>query len=239
MTTSNLRSISVSSAAWRSSVGAPANAQISTRTGISYPEMVLEKNNASDSSARFVFPFPPEAVSYSDLGASISQIDRPGRKPLVVRSNPQAMKVSLNFLVAVPKDGLFIDVESSLRLLIFMANAARPVSFRNFDSIAINSFSSTGGSQGALSVGKWSIIDLQFESIRRNSAQKITSASVTVNLVENSNPKLTVVDLPRIKYVEQRPTNNPPRPSAPTSGGGTRPKPPEKDYIEPSQVVPR
>jgi len=50
--------------------------------------------------------------------------------------------------------------------------------------------------------------------MRRNSDQRITSANVSITIVENDNPgKIRVVTLPPIEY-----TDNPPQINPPTSG---------------------
>ena len=202
---SSLRTVRVSPNRWRRSVGAAGDSTRSTTSSTpAYPIMEAVKIAPNSETLVFQFPFPPEQVSYSDVGPELVEIPRPGKKPLIMWARPKAKRVSFSFLVALPNDGMFIDVEDALQTLQEIARSARPVFFSNADN-----FLGAPGSYSGSSLTFWSIIDLSFDSQRRNAAQRITSARATITLVENANPQLEVVRLAPIEYTEVVPVNNP------------------------------
>lgn len=177
---------------------------------VAYPSMIASKTQDSQDELEFTFPFPPQTIGYRDLTPEMTQIARPGRSPIVAFSRQRARQVDIQFLVAVPNDGLQIDVEADLRTLQTMANTQRPVWFYNYDKFLTNSFSEAlGGTTNFF----WTITDMNFESVRRNSAQRIVQAQVSLSLVETNNPKIVVAQLPKITYGE----------TPPQRSNGTRP----------------
>lgn len=161
---------------------------------------------SSNIQLKFEFPFTPQQIQYTNLSPEISEIQRPGRKPLVVFSRYRARQIALRFLIAVPQDGLFSSVDQSIQDLQLLVSKASPVYFTNLDRQITN-----GLSAGSTQQIFWSIIDFSISSIRRNGQNQITAAEATLTLVENTNPKLKVADLPKISYTSETPQNNPPR----------------------------
>jgi hypothetical protein len=172
--------------------------------------MVSVKSSPSQSDFRFVFPFSPQSVSYRDLAPELSELRRPGNKPIVAFSSLKSTRVDLEFLLAVPFDGLHIDIERDIKLLQQMTASGRPVWFYNADSFLASNKSDSKTRNPQFF---WSIVDMSFQSVRRNVAQKITQATVVLSLIENVNPKIAVVSLPPISYTKNAPSNNP-RPAA-------------------------
>jgi len=204
---SNLRTIKVSARS-RSTLRSIVNREglITTdESGVVYPKMRARPTSTQSDVLEFTFPFPPTQVSYSEVAPEIAEIERPGQKPLITFSRFKARRVSLEFLVAVPYDGLRVNVEESIEVLRSIANSGRPVSFYNADSFL-------GGTtpQGITTNGiYWSITDMSFESVRRNADQRITQASVRMSIVENDNPgDIQVITLPDIVYTETPATQN-------------------------------
>lgn len=213
---SRIRQIQVTPAADRLSNSTPfarsldLNTISTQQTTPKYPVMIASKARAEQDDLEFEFPFPPQQVSYQDLAPEIAQIQRPGKTPIVAFARYRARQVTLQFLVAVPTDGLRIDVENDLATLQYIASSARPVWFYNFDRFLGNPI---GRTDTDASTFFWSIVDLSFESVRRNSAQKIVQAQVSMSLVENNNPEIVVSELPAIVY-STVPKQQNPRPPA-------------------------
>jgi len=202
---SSLRKIRIGPLQWRRSVGATSSRSSSTTTaGTDYTQMEAVQIRQSDPVLVFQFPFPPERVSYSEMAPEMVSIDRPGRKPLVLFSKPRAKRVTISFIVAVPNDGMFIDVEDSLEVLQEIAGSTRPLVFTNTDG-----FLGAPGSYSGGELAFWTVMDLQFDSIRRNAGQRIAQAQVTMSLIENVNPLLEIVQLEPIQYTEIAPFRNP------------------------------
>lgn len=210
---SSLRRIRVTPSRWRRSVGASASRRTSaTSTQPSYTTMEAIKLRADQDTLIFQFPFPPEQISYSEMSPEMTAINRLGRKPLVLWARPRAKRISISFMVAVPNDGMFIDVEDSLQTLQEIAESTRPVIFSNTDGFLGAPGSYTGGE-----LTFWTIMDLSFDSVRRNAGQRITSARVQMSIIENANPLIEVIQLPEIDYTEIAPVNNPLNEEAPAA----------------------
>ncbi len=210
MAFSNLRTVTISSRTpqtLREVVGGRVFVT-SSRSGITYPTMTT-KATAGKETLRFTFPFPPSEVGYSDLAPELSEIFRPGKKPLVYFTRFRSRKITLRFIVAVPFDGLQIDVEESLDLLKRIANSNIPIFFSNADKFLSSSFTESRSAITAY----WNISDLSFDSVRRTESQKISQASVSMTLIENDNPtNIQVRSLPRIEYTATPPVTNPSQP---------------------------
>lgn len=207
--TSNVRRIAITPERARISGGIPTSPTGSNKSiYASKPDQVVmtaARTSAKDGQLRFIFPFSPQAVSYGEMAPEVAELKRPGKKPLVAFSRFKARRVDLEFLLAVPFDGLHIDIEESIKLLELIASTGRPVWFYNADSfLALNNYQSGRYNPRFF----WSIVELSFQSVRRNRAQKITQARVSMSLVENTNPKVTVIELPKIKYTENVPRSN-------------------------------
>jgi len=156
-----------------------------------------------DQPLSFVFPFPPQQIQYSNMSPELSEIARPGKMPLIAFNRFRARQISFKFLLAVPLDGIAISIDSSIEFLQFMAATTKTVYFTNMDRQISNPL-----------VGEdvirifWSIIDLNFSSIRRNQQNEITAAEANLTLVENVNPRLKASELPRITYTSAPPVQN-------------------------------
>lgn len=208
---SNIRSIAITPRSARVSMGVPVSQNRSSGSLYSArpDQMVMTsvRSASNEQILRFVFPFSPQTISYRDMSPEISELQRPGKKPIVAFNRLRARRVDIEFLLAVPFDGMHIDVEKDIKLLEDMAATGRPVWFYNTDSfLASNNYRSGNYNPSFF----WSIIDFSFQSVRRNRAQKITQATAVLSLVENTNPSIVVVALPRITYTQSVPRNNPP-----------------------------
>ena len=179
--------------------------------------------SATDTEYSFYFPFTPQQIQYSNVGPELSEIQRPGKLPIIAFNRYRARQISLKILLAVPQDGLFTSVDESMDYLFAMANTARPVYFTNMDRQISNPLASTTSTSSPKIF--WSIIDLNFSSTRRNLDNQVVVAEANLTLVENMNPIAKIADRPTIKYTEAPP-------QTPRSGN----KPKETDYLTVTQV---
>jgi hypothetical protein len=202
MARSDTRSIRLTPAVRSSSSAAnavtTAGTTVSRTDNVRYLEMIAAKTSLTDDDLEFVFAFPPQQVSYGEMSPEVTQIRRPGRKPLVAFTSYRARSCSIEFLIAVPFDGMFNDVEGDIELVRRIAQSGRPVTFINTDQFLGSEFGETVAESSPF----WSITDFSFESMRRNAAGKIVSAQVQMSLVENVNPDIAIVELPPIVYEE-------------------------------------
>jgi hypothetical protein len=206
MTVNDLRSISVN-------VGFTTSTEQSLETAANrLAGMHLVRrigNTTAQETLSYYFPYTPQEIQYSNFSPELSEINRPGRQPIIALNRFRARQVSFRFLIARPLDGLVLPVDDSVEFVHRMALAARPVFFTNLDRQITNPLSS-GDSETLF----WSITDLTFSSVRRNSDNKITAAEANLSLVENTNPTIKIADLPRITYTTQTPAANRPASSA-------------------------
>ena len=221
---SRIRSIRVTPSNARLSNAIPQNVAAGTistqQTNVRYPVMIAAKSNSDQDALEFEFPFPPQQVSYSDMAPEIAQIERAGKTPIVAFNRYRARQVTLQFLLAVPFDGLQLDIENDITTLQFIAASGRPVWFYNFDKFLGNPIGRVGTDATTFF---WTISEMNFDSLRRNSAQRIVQADMTMTLIENNNPNITIADLPTITYTDSPEQQNP------SDSGDNKPK--EQDFM--------
>lgn len=98
-----------------------------------------ETNVGKTQQRLFEFPFVPNQVNYSGLGAQWTEIERTGRFPVVDWTSFQLLKISFQFDVvdrAFENQigfGLYHSCEDQIRTLRLMASAPYPVTFLNMD----------------------------------------------------------------------------------------------------------
>lgn len=161
-----------------------------------YMRLLPENGGISDTSVYdFYFPFTPQGISYTDMSDEIAEIPRPGTTPIVTFRSHRLMKVSMEFLVAVPYDGLVLDVEDSLNILrFFSTNSQRSVIFYNLDDLLTSGHNYRKGPFARPAA--FTITELTINARQRNSNGKITQAIVTMSFVENRNPNILVAKVP-------------------------------------------
>jgi hypothetical protein len=159
---------------------------------------LLPENSIQDQTIYdFYFPFTPQGIQYSDLSDEVAEIPRAGTLPLVVFKSHKLMRVSFEFLVAVPYDGMSINVEDSLNILRqFSTNSQRGVVFFNMDAMLTSPHQYRRGPSARPL--QFNIAEMNITARQRDSLGKITQAVVNITLVENQNPTMTVVKVPPI-----------------------------------------
>jgi hypothetical protein len=161
-----------------------------------YMRLLPENGGISDTSVYdFYFPFTPQGISYTDMSDEIAEIPRPGTTPIVTFRSHRLMKVSMEFLVAVPYDGLILDIEDSLNILrFFSTNSQRSVIFYNLDNLLTAGHNYRKGPFGRPAA--FTITEMNITARQRNSNGKITQAIVNMSFVENRNPNIVVTKVP-------------------------------------------
>ena len=207
MARSDTRSIRLTPASRASDANAvtAAGTTVNRTDSVKYLEMIAAKTSLDDDDLEFRFAFPPQQISYSEMSPEVTQIRRPGRKPLVAFTSYRARQCSIEFLVAVPFDGMFNHIEDDVELVRRISQSGRPVTFINTDQFLGSEFGETVAESSPF----WTITDFSFESMRRNESGKIVSAQVQMSLVENVNPDISIVELPPIEYTEEPKDQNP------------------------------
>lgn len=148
----------------------------------------------------FYFPFEPTNVTYENLADEIAELPRPGATPIVVFKQHRLMRVSFEFLVAIPFDGLMINIEDSLQLLRkFSSSGGRDVQLFNMDTYLTSAYPYKNRPSGAVGSMIFKIADMTVTSTRRTKDNRIAAATVSITLVESAqNPGITVAKIPKI-----------------------------------------
>lgn len=168
-------------------------------------KMVLNLSTIQDQPYEFVFPYAPIDVQYSNMAAEWTEINRPGRTPLIDYSQSKLLEVSFNFLVARPGDGITYSVDDDLVTLRYMASSRRTVSIFGMDGMLTNPFQIPGQPNRTSSGFFFHITDFTVRSVRRNKDNQITAAECSITLREVNNPDIGVVRFPAITYPPQLP----------------------------------
>ena len=184
-------------------------------------------------SLTYGFPFMPVEVEIDNLASEYVEIQRPGAYPVINRKAPRLLQVSFTFRVADrPSNGLD-SVEDELQFLRMMAFADGPVSLLGFGGILRTTTDVSEASQ------LWSVIaasaqyrisDLSVTVVRLNPRDQISQADCRVTLIEDRNPRINAVTLPRVEYqpIPQIRSKNS-NASGSSRGGGGRPTEPTPD----------
>ena len=154
----------------------------------------------NDTIYEFHFPFSPINISYDGLANEIAEIDRPGATSILAFKKHQLMKVSFDFVVAVPYDGIKTSVDSDLFILRTMAeHTTRPVRVFNLDQM----FERTSrrryqpaNTRHRSYLTKFRIAEFNVTSVKRNMKGEITQADCKITLIEDVNPKIDVALIP-------------------------------------------
>lgn len=168
----------------------------------------LHPAEADDILEEFSLPYNPIQLRYGSMGDEISQIPRPGTTPIVAFKNHRLLTVDFQFILAQPGDGLATSVDDKLQILRrFASSGNRVVSLANFDALTSVPHKFRNSFEEARTDGLFfNIVDLGVEVTRRNKSNQITQANVSLSLVENRNPKITIVTikpLPALKPPER------------------------------------
>jgi hypothetical protein len=163
-----------------------------------FMRLLPENDNTTQTVYDFYFPFTPQNIQYSDLSDEIAEIPRAGTLPIVTFKSHKLMRVSFEFLVAVPLDGMTLDVEDSLAILrTFSTQSQRGIVFFNMDTMLTSPWQYRRGPKGKPL--QFNIAEMSMTARQRNSLGKITQAIVNLTLVENQNPTITVTKVPPIQ----------------------------------------
>jgi hypothetical protein len=202
-------------------------------TQVSVDSNGLETMNLVPTERRFIFPFAPKDVTYSNLSSVWTEISRTGRYPIVDWTNFQLLKVSFTFELvdrnstdpAQPRDGfgLYFSIDEKINVLRQMATAPYPVSFLNMDTFFSKELRYPLYTQGR--GVEFVITDFAVQSVQRTPAvssagltsiqpNQISRASCTITLQECPIEQVDIITIPKITVCSKEkcppPTCKPP-----------------------------
>ena len=116
------------------------------------------------------FPYAPNSLSFKDMSDSYEQLPRPGREPLIYRSEQRLMSVDLTLLMTDSTSKGYNSAEWNINWLRLMSRSDRNISVVGL---------------GEIVTGKlFRIVDISVNSSRLNVKQEITIAEVQLSLTE-------------------------------------------------------
>ena len=159
----------------------------------------LLPQTASEEIVEFYFPLSPVEVSYGNLADETAQIERPGTTPIIAFKQHRLMTVDLTFLLTYPYDGLIQSVDEDINILRYMAlNTQRVVRVFGMDKLTKAKSLFRNASTELEPELVFTIVDLKIDSVRRTTGMAISQANVTLSLIENRNPLINVVYIPKM-----------------------------------------
>lgn len=136
----------------------------------------------------FVFPFGINNISH-DVGAvQFDELQRPLSLPILQPTASSLQRVSFDFLVAAPFDGVSQDVEEELRVLQNFAAEDNSVIFVNSHEMLTQS------------VASWKISSLSVSISRQNELGAAVSAQVNMSCLESNDMMDRFLTLPKFRY---------------------------------------
>lgn len=199
----------------RNSVSSALNLDESRKTAF----MRLLPIQGDDTVYEFHFPFSPINISYDGLSNEIAEIDRPGATSIVAFKKHQLLKISFDFVVAVPYDGIKVSIDNDLFILRTMAeHTKRVVRVFNLDQMfertARRRYQPSNTRHTSYQT-KFRIAEFNVQSVKRNMGGAITQADCKITLIEDVNPKIDVALIPA--FIP--PPAIPKKPTTTTTGG--------------------
>lgn len=116
------------------------------------------------------FPFAPNSVNIKDMGDSYEQLNRPGREPLLYRSEQRLMSVDLNILLTANTSKGYNSAESNINWLRLIARSDKDISVIGLGEMVTGHI--------------FRIVDISVNSQRLNVKQEITIAEIGLSLTE-------------------------------------------------------
>lgn len=186
-------------------------------TQVSTNESGTEVQTLVPTQRRFIFPFAPKDISYSNLSSVWTEINRTGRTPVVDWTGFQLLKVSFTFeLVArtatdisQPRDGfgLNFSIDEQINTLRQMATAPYPVSFLNMDTFFSKELRYPLYTKGR--GVEFVITDFAVQSVQRTGSysgtgnvsiqpNQISRATCTITLQECPIEQVDIISIPKI-----------------------------------------
>ena len=151
---------------------------------------------------KFSFPMAISSFQHEVPAVAYEELARPLSLPLLDTSGAQLHKVSIEFVVVRPQDGVQTPIEDQIATLRDMAASDTPVVFANVHD--------------ALK-GSWKISAMSFSITRTDELGKAVMANASMSLTESTDRLERFVTLPKFSYSVPRGSSTT---TTTTTGGG-------------------
>lgn len=145
------------------------NAELESLAGMTANEFNTWASAVQPSKKEFTFPFGPKEVQYGEFALNYSEVQRPGRKPLLRSVAPKNRTVTMSAVIADPATGGSATVEERLGLLQQIAEEDVDLTFQH---------------GGVILPYHVRMVRLSFSSVERTLGGEITKARAEVSLQE-------------------------------------------------------
>ena len=143
--------------------------ELESLSGLSANEFNTWASAVQPSKREFIFPYGPKEVQYGEFALNYSEVQRPGKKPLLRSVAPKNRTVTMSAVIADPQSGGSATVEEKLRLLELLAAEDVDLTFQH------------GGIVLPYHVR---MTRLSFSSVQRTLNGEITQAKAEISLQE-------------------------------------------------------
>lgn len=134
---------------------------------------------------KFFFPHAISSFQHEMASVGYEELPRPLSLPLLDTSGAQLNKVSIEFVVARPLDGIFTPVEAEIAVLRDIAASDTPVIFSNVhDSLG----------------GAWKINAFSLSIARTDEIGRTVQATASMSLTESTDRLERFILLPKFSY---------------------------------------
>lgn len=116
------------------------------------------------------FPYAPNSLSFSEISDNYEQLNRPGREPMLFRSEQRLMAVELSLLMTAYTGKGLDSAEFNIAWLRLISRSDKDIALTGLGDLVTGHL--------------FRIVDLSAKSVRMNNRQQITIAEVGVSLVE-------------------------------------------------------
>jgi hypothetical protein len=148
----------------------------------------------------FPFFYPPTNIQYDSLAPEWVEVERPGFVPIVGLRQYRLMRIQFDFLVTNSYDGIWYSVDDQLLLLREMANKIDPVFFQGMDKLTLTPINLPGSNRDKANGMFFRIVELNINSLRRNTKNEITAAQCSITMQEDFILAIKAVSMPKINY---------------------------------------
>ena len=153
----------------------------------------------------FTFPLAPTEISLSDLSDNYEELKRPGRFPLIYRSDKNLIKISITVLIVSPIKASrgWVSVEEQVQILRVCSNIDMDLALAGMGIITKDKL--------------FRVTSMSLKSKRLNPKQEITMAEVSLDLTEAGEKRVPIPGMIAIKDIPD--PQNPNQQTATAPGG--------------------
>lgn len=151
-----------------------------------YVRSFATQGTASLQRVTYVFPVSPNEVSISRLGITYTELNRPGRKPILKSANKPLQQITVTVMVVNDARDYMSSAQPQMKAL---------------ESLAEIDYDMEIFYPGVDPAKRWRLTDLSFRTVRRNPDNTVAIAEANITFTEVVTLPAPVPGMPRLKDV--------------------------------------